>query len=156
MGNNHLRRSSIPKSATSLKKEPTYLNKDVTNLHSFEQENDDAKVIVNIRHLQYEYQCLSSWSKTEEKELWEFTRRLHRTTWRQVYESASKGKKKRGLAYTIIPRNQYPQTEFIRSLSPDVTLFELRVSKKMRVHGFRYKSVFYLCYLDREHKLVSR
>jgi hypothetical protein len=32
-------------------------------------------------------------------------------------------------------------------------IFELRINGKIRVHGFREKSVFYLCMLDREHRI---
>ena len=83
---------------------------------------------------------------------WNFNQRLHKMTWQQVYATASKDDK-RGLAYTVIPREKYGTNEFISNLDKEITLFELRVDGEMRVHGYRMNATFYLCFLDREHKI---
>ena len=49
----------------------------------------------------------------------------------------------------------YNENQFINNLSEDIKMFELRVDDKMRVHGFRIEQYFYLCYLDREHKICN-
>jgi hypothetical protein len=40
-------------------------------------------------------------------------------------------------------------------ISPDVKMYELDVGPKARVHGFFFSSVFYLVWLDREHKILK-
>jgi hypothetical protein len=39
------------------------------------------------------------------------------------------------------------------SISPDIGFFELRVSDKIRLHGFQSQSAFFLVMLDREHRV---
>lgn len=75
-------------------------------------------------------------------------------TWQDVYATASKDNK-RGLAYTVIPREKYGKNEFIASLDKDITMFELRVDNEIRVHGYRMNATFYLCFLDRDHKICK-
>ena len=106
--------------------------------------------------VQSTYQCFSDWSKTEMSKFWAFNDKLHKMTWNELYKSASKGKDKRGMAYTIMDRNLYKNMPFIKEISKDVTMFELRVDGEIRVHGFRSNSIFYLCLLDREHKISRK
>jgi len=43
--------------------------------------------------------------------------------------------------------------KILAGLSPEISLIELRVSQKMRVHGFQSQSAFFMVLLDREHKV---
>jgi hypothetical protein len=155
MGDKHLRRSIIPKSAANLPKEPSYINKDVTLLDSWKVEGDSAKVFVSIRFIQYSYQCFSEWSKPEMQSFWSFSEKIHNTTWRQVLQTSGKGENKSGFGYTPINIDNYPSEAFKKNLSPDITVFELRVTQKARVHGFRNRSVFYIFWLDKDHKICA-
>lgn len=112
-------------------------------------------VVLSLKHFQHEKQCFSDWAKKELSKFWDFNRRLHQMTWVQVYQTASKGADKRGMAYTIIPRQNYSGVAFIQKLSDDIKMFELRVDGEMRVHGFREKQFFHLCLLDREHAICD-
>lgn len=114
-----------------------------------------APVILTLVYFQHEKQCFSDWNKREMTKFWGFSRKLHQMSWLQVYETASKGADKRGMAYTVIPREKYIGVDFIKNLSDDINMFELRVDDKMRVHGFREKQFFHLCLLDREHKYCA-
>lgn len=116
---------------------------------------DNKPVILTIKHFQHERECFSDWEKKELSKFWDFSRRLHNMTWRDVYATASKGAGKRGLAYTIVPRNKYSRITFIKDLSSDIKMFELRVDNEMRVHGFREKQFFHLCVLDRTHSICA-
>jgi hypothetical protein len=117
---------------------------------------NDKCVLVCIKNLQSNYECFSDWSKADMGKFWDFNDQLHQKTWQQVYESASTGANKRGLAYTVISRDNYERVSaFVRSLSPEIHLFELRVDERMRVHGYRQKSVFYLCLLDKDHRITG-
>lgn len=128
-------------------------NTDV-NIDAFDKNGNNALVFISIKNIQHNYQCFSHWSKVEMSKFWNFNKRLHNMTWQQVYATASKNDK-RGLAYTEIPREKYGANEFISNLDKEITLFELRVDGDMRVHGYRMNATFYLCFLDREHKICS-
>ncbi len=114
--------------------------------------NDDF-VFISIKNVQPNFECFSDWTTPEMAKFWKFNHRLHETTWKQVYETASKGKEKRGFALTYINRDKYSTIPFIQGLSEDIRIFELRVDDTMRVHGFRVDNVFYLCLLDRTHRI---
>jgi hypothetical protein len=115
-------------------------------------EGNNAKVFVSIRFVQSDFQCFSDWEKQEMRAFWGFLEKLHEYTWTQVYGSGGKSDKT-GLAYTEMSIDQYPNTAFRNSLDPQITLFELRVDGEKRVHGFRNKSVFYICWLDKNHEI---
>lgn len=114
---------------------------------------DNEKVVLSLKHFQHNKECFSDWSKQELSKFWDFNGRLHQMTWRDIFLTASKGKDKRGLAYTIVSRKCYNGVEFIRNMSNDIAMFELRVDSVMRVHGFREKQLFHLCLLDRSHSI---
>lgn len=110
-------------------------------------------VFISIKNIQHKFECFSTWTSVEMTKFWNFNEKLHKTTWQQVYDTASKGKDKRSFALTYIKRTKYNSIPFIQELSEEIKMFELRVDNKMRVHGFRVGNVFYLCILDREHKI---
>jgi hypothetical protein len=127
----------------------------VTDSDVAEETGNDKRVLMCIKNLQPNYECFSDWSKTEMGKFWDFNEQIHQKTWQQVYESASIGAGKRGLALTRISRSRYEHIEFINSLSPEINMFELRIDDKIRVHGYRQKSVFYLCLLDKNHRITG-
>lgn len=144
----------LKKSVSSQDKETKYINKDAARLLQNIENGDDSKVIISFLHLQNSYQCFSEWSKQEMNDFWNFYTKVHEYTWTQIYASARKSNKN-GLAYTVIDKKMYPSPEFKTTLSEDITIFELRVNQKARVHGFRNKSVFYICWLDRNHQITK-
>ncbi|KAA6323513.1 hypothetical protein EZS27_027054 [termite gut metagenome] len=117
----------------------------------FEKEGDDKLIFVSIKNLQESFECFSDWNKKEMKKFWDFNRGIHKIRWDDLHKSG--GKEKTGWGYTLIPRDKYKRISFFETISKDKNIFELRVDNKMRVHGFREKSVFYLCVLDREHRI---
>jgi hypothetical protein len=149
------RSNFISSNATEKPTANKFINKHALKLDEFSQEGNNAFVFLSLKYLQHKTQCFSDWPNSEMGAFWSFNKSIHQTTWQNVYASSGK-KNKTGLAYTKIEIKQYPKTVFSQSLSEDITLFELRLNQKMRVHGFRHKSVFYLCWLDREHNLLSK
>lgn len=135
------------------KKERKFIknNTDV-NVDAFDKNGNNSFVFISIKNIQPNYQCFSEWTKSELSKFWNFNKKLHSMTWQQVYASASK-EDKRGLAYTVIPREKYGANEFMTILDKEIKMFELRVDGEMRVHGYRVNATFYLCFLDREHKI---
>tara|TARA_R110002033_G_scaffold107028_2_gene153724 strand:+ start:1479 stop:1949 length:471 start_codon:yes stop_codon:yes gene_type:complete len=155
MAKNHLTKSLIPKSATK-KNIPIYINKDATSLFDPNLEGDSAFVFTSLRHVQNDFQCFSEWSKQEMKDFWAFNSSIHEKTWSLVHGTSTKNKRnKSGVAMTHMSTDLYPNSEFKKKLSPDITLFELRVTRKIRVHGFRDKSIFFICWLDKDHSICK-
>jgi hypothetical protein len=135
-------------------KESKFIDKKALYLIDVDLEGNTSHVFVSLLHLQFDFQCFSSWSKPEMSLFWHFNKEIHSKSWQDVYSTARK-KNKTGLAYTIIPKGKYPNSVFTKNLSSDITTFELRVNQKIRVHGFRNKNVFYICWLDKNHDITQ-
>lgn len=119
-----------------------------------EQTGNDKRVFVSIKNIQHQYQCFSSWNKNDMNKFWAFNEKVHNMTWAQIFKTGGKNKKT-GIACTTIPRDRYKNIPFIKSLSKDISMIELRIDNKIRVHGFRINSVFYLCVLDKNHDITK-
>ncbi|WPU91273.1 hypothetical protein SNE25_18310 [Mucilaginibacter sabulilitoris] len=150
--NNNLKRSLIPQSASKVNTNPKFIDKNAALMKGWQSDGDKANVLISIKFIQHDFQCFSGWQKDEMNLFWDFSRRIHESTWSNIYSQSGK-LEKTGFGITNISRGQYPKSEFINSLSPDIGIVELRVSKKMRVHGFRFGAIFYLCFLDRNHEI---
>jgi hypothetical protein len=112
---------------------------------------------VNLKYYDPEFECFSEWTPDELKAFSEFIKKLKRLTWEQIYRSGGKRGDKTGLGYiphktrAVLPK--HPELDF---LNLDITFFELRITQKVRVHGFRVKSAFFLVWLDRNHRIYSQ
>lgn len=156
--NKHLIKSIVPQHDPNKNKEEkkSYINEDVTKLNDIEEDGDQKNIFVSLRFVEHSHQCFSDWSKTQMKAYWDFQVKAHNYTWQQVKDQATKNpKNKTGLAYTHIPSEKYPKDGIRIELSPDTTFFELRVNSAIRVHGFRSKAIFYICWLDKDHKICA-
>jgi hypothetical protein len=150
----HLNRSAIAQhNTTTFQSKTNYINKNAAVMNGWLEDGDKANIFVSIRFVQHEWECFSDWSKTEMKSFWAFVDKAHQYTWQNVRDQSRKTDKS-GLAYTIMTVKQYPDSEFKKSLDPDITIFELRVNEKARVHCFRDKAVCYVCWLDRNHRIA--
>jgi len=146
--------SLIPKTAAD-KSQNKYINKNAAFIHSYLEPGDEATVFISLRLLQNDFQCFSEWTKNEMDIFWEFNRDIHHLKWKELKQQGGKGQNKAGYAPTPISIAQYNKPAFTSTLDPNTTFIELRVSSKIRVHGFRDKSVFYICYLDRNHQICA-
>lgn len=152
MSKKHLNRSVLD---AYTKEESRFIGNDALPEEiDIEHTGNETKVILSIKYLQNGHQCFSDWSKVEMGKFWDFNKKLHNMTWRDVYSSARK-KEKTGMAFTKIPINNYPKSTFRSELSADITLFELRVDDCIRVHGFRDKRIFFMCWLDKDHIICN-
>lgn len=134
----------IPNSVTNKKDEKggTLLTIDECRIFGI-QGNMHDHPYVNLKYFDSNYECLSAWEKDELKLLSDFVQKISNSNWFDIQKSYTKHKDKRAL-----PRNNK-----IENVSPDITFFELRVSIKARVHGFRSANAFFLCWLDRNHQI---
>ena len=46
-----------------------------------------------------------------------------------------------------------PENSIKEKISKDISFYELRVSQKARVVGFRQNAVFFICWLERNHRI---
>ena len=150
----HNQRSHVPQFAADKPKKTTYINHDPQIMHGWSKLGNKATAFLSIRFVQKSYQCFSEWTKQDMDSFWSFVERLHNLTWEQILAGGGKGSDKTGLRYTPIPKEKYPSKIFIESLDPEIGFFELSLDMQRRVHGFRDKSIFYLCWLDRNHELT--
>lgn len=109
---------------------------------------------VSLKYYDPDHECFSAWQPGELKAFSEFIRKLGQVTWPMIYKSGGNVGDKVGFGYTPHKdRSKLPKHARLDELSPDITFFELRVTKGIRVHGFRVKAAFFLVWLDREHRI---
>lgn len=144
----------INKKVAGKKKQLNYLNNKEANLLGFVESGNSTPAYVYLKYFDSAFECFSDWKNDELKLFSNFVNKLRQTTWTDIYKSGGKKGSKKGFGYTIHKdRKVLPNQTLIKSLSEDITLFELRVSEVARVHGFRLKSAFVLIWLDRTHKI---
>ena len=148
--------SLIPKTAALKKNDKQYLNKNITQLDGWKNNDSNANILVSLRYVQNSFECFSSWSRDEMNLFWDFQERISNCTWREVYSTASKGAGKTGFAYTVTQKSDYSVVKSHGGLSADITLFELRLSEQARVHGFRHNALFYILWLDKDHRVFKQ
>jgi hypothetical protein len=152
--NKNKRSTLIPINAAENKTKNVYLNKNLTVLDSWKENGNQANIFLSLRFIQFDHQCFSEWGKEEMKKFWLFQEQLHNHSWQQLYSQSGKTQKT-GFGYTNIEKSQYPNSIFRNQLSDDITLFELRIDNKIRIHGFRHESFFYAFWLDKNHDLLK-
>lgn len=111
---------------------------------------------VNLKYYSPDRECISTWSTEELKSFSQFCTKIRQMTWPDIYRSGGSVGHKTGLGYT--PHKdvkKLPENAELKNLSQDITWFELRITEKVRVHGFRATDAFFLVYLDREHSIYS-
>lgn len=160
------KRQSVPQAAAKLadQGEAVYLSpleKKVFGLPSLAAKKKEAKKVeaephVSLRYFDPSFECLSEWTTDELKAFSGLIETIRFMTWNDIYKTAGKLGNKTGVGYTVHKDvSRLPTSKRLEKLSPDLTFFELRVSGKARVHGFRMKSVFFLVWLDRNHKVYK-
>ena len=126
----------IPNNAIPSEEGLTYLNRSEAKLLGFDEDGNKCNAYVYLKPYDHNFECFSSWTPSELKEFTDFVNRLRQCSWTNIYKSGG-GYKKTSFGYTI-HRNWdlLPNQKLRDTLSPDMTLFELRVSQKLRVHGY--------------------
>ena len=110
--------------------------------------------MVALKYYDPSFQCFSEWTPPELKAFSNFCKRITQSTWPDILSSGGKAGRKKGFGHTVHKnRSNLPKSSLLDKISEDIAFFELRVSKKSRVHGFRCASAFFLCWLDRNHEI---
>jgi len=142
---------------------PTALEKKVFGLLSAEKNGRRKTVFtefpyVVLRYFRPGFECFSAWGSVELKAFSNFVEVLGQQTWESVYRSGGKPGTKTGLGYTQYKIDEMKTgAEHLKAvsslLSEDVGFFELRLSDRVRVHGFQAQSAFFLVLLDKDHRV---
>lgn len=112
---------------------------------------------VALKYFDSSHQCFSEWDKSELKAFSDFLRKICQQNWSQIVASGGGSGNKKGLGYTPHKNpNILPNQNLVEKFSEDTSFFELRISQKARVHGFRIKSAFFLLWLDRNHDVYPK
>lgn len=151
--------AKIPKNASDKKsdgKEEVRLLPVEIAIHGFNKKDSELYSQVNLKYYDYLHECFSAWSQDELSDFSKFSNKLTKMTWRDIYRSAGSRGNKQGLGYTVHKnKKKLPKDGNIQGLSEDITLFELKINEKSRVHGFRSKGTFFLVWLDRNHQIYK-
>lgn len=151
----HKQSSFIPQYLPNKAAAPTaYINKSVAKMDDWKNEGNNANPFVSVRYIQSDFECFSQWNKIEMKTFYDFVEKLSSVTWQDVLSQSGKTDKT-GFGYTEMPIKRYPNTAFKKSLDPTITIFELRVTQKSRVHCFRDAFICYICWLDKDHRIST-
>ncbi len=143
----------INNKVANLDKPLQHLNNKEAGILGFDKDGNDSPAYVYFKYYDHKHQCLSEWSKDELVLFSAFVEKLRNTTWNDIYKSGS-SQNKTSFGYTICKQTtKLPNQDIVNALSEDTTFFELRVSQKARVHGFRAKTAFCLVWLDRNHEI---
>ena len=154
----------IPQKAARLPKQNlpnTYLTdieRKALGITTASGENGFHDPYVSLKYFRPSFECFSEWTHDELKALSRFIEKLRQTTWIDITtKTGGSIGQKTGLGYTTHKdRNKLPDLKDLNTIiSNDITFFELRVTDKARVHGFRVKSAFFLIWLDREHRIYA-
>jgi hypothetical protein len=164
-----LPKNKVNEEAKAVEKEgaaTTALEKKIFDLPSFKKDGardgpHNKNPYVVLKYFQKDWECFSAWTKEELGQFSNFLTTLGSHTWDSVYKSGGKGENKAGLGYTPYKVDEMKAggthvKKVLASLSPEIGLIELRVSQKMRVHGFQSQSAFFMILLDREHKVFPQ
>lgn len=86
---------------------------------------------------------LEDWQGDELRSLISTLKDLGRMTWREIQQL--KG-------FKIVDQTTFSK-ELPRNISPDVTIYECRVSKRARIFGHRSKNQYNIVWFDRNHEV---
>lgn len=118
---------------------------------------DNSSPYLVLKCFKADYECFSKWNQNELKAFSKFNEELMECSWEQIFKMGGKSGSKTGLGYTKLKnKSKLPNQQFVKELSPDIDFFELRVTQKARVHGFRIKSAFFLVWLDKDHRMSKK
>jgi hypothetical protein len=113
---------------------------DAANLASM----SDGMLSVSFKYYARSFECLSAWQKEDLKGLSAWFERMAKQTPAAV-KSAPTCHKHMGASKRQVPRG----------LSPDISIYGLRVGQKQRVHGAFVQDNFFVIWLDRNHGFHS-
>lgn len=116
---------------------------------------DNSHPYVNLKYYDPSFECFSDWNPQELKKFSSFCTKISKYTWQQLKQSGGSLGNKNNFGMTLHKdKGKLPNPKILNHISEDISFFELRIDKGIRVHGFRAKSAFFLVWLDRGHSVL--
>lgn len=106
---------------------------------------------VALKYFDAGFECFSAWQPDELRDFTKFIGKLSQCTWDTIHKHD--GLKMKPIDIKTVRAGGAHLQKVLDSVSKDLTLFELRVTQEMRVHGFRLLDAFFLVLLDRGHRI---
>ncbi len=100
---------------------------------------EDSGVHLNLRYYDKKHQCFSEWSKKDLKKFSSLAKELRERTRTQVDN--------------VCTPNKGESATPPKELDPSFKMVHWELGKKARVHGVLHKNIFFLIFLDRNHKI---
>lgn len=123
------------------------IEKEIIGLAYDGESSDNRQAYIALKYFDKNFECFSEWSSDELSCFSNFVDKINKLTWKEI-------KCHSGLRLKDIDNAQcLPNNDIKEKLSKDITFCELRVNQKARVVGFRRNSIFFLCWLDRNHRI---
>lgn len=101
--------------------------------------------VFSFKHVSENHCLLSDWQSAELIDLIKMFKTMESLTWNQVHSH-------KGLEYKQINNPKYPLP---KTVSPDITICEVRACQKKRVFGYRIDNVFCVIWFDRNHEVCA-
>ena len=108
-----------------------------------------AGVSISLKYYDSSCECFSKWQQQELKGFSALINKIAQLAVNQLKSGTKYCDMHDGLSK--LKRFQRPD-----NISPDIPLYELKVTEKARIHGFFIESVFFLLWLDREHACFKK
>jgi hypothetical protein len=120
------------------------------------EKDNNSEPHVSFKYYDSKYQCIAEWNTSELKAFTGFINKVNESDWPMIMKSGGSAGTKTGLGFTKHKdESKHPSSLIRDKISEDINFFELRVTKKARVHGFRSLNTFFLVWLDRNHKMFK-
>jgi hypothetical protein len=134
----------LPEEIAQKERKTIYLSPSEANYLGLPAE--DLPAHISLKYFDGSYECFSVWQQRELRAFTKFIEKLREHNWEDVKKTA-------GFGYAEHNRQHLPRKRILTLISPETTIFELRVTQTARVHGFKIQSVFFLVWLDRNHQI---
>lgn len=108
-----------------------------------EENYDNKKGRIAFSSVSHSQCPISDWQGEELKSLIETFKNIESLSWKEIMiDSGLKWERNKNIAIPL--PNDFPQ---------DANLCSMRVSKKMRIYGYRAQEYFYIVWFDRNHEV---
>jgi len=129
--------------------ENTKINKIILGMSDIGNSSNNFQAYIALKYYDKSFECLSEWDKDELVCLSNTIEKINKMNWNQIHTDG-------GLRYKSIDDSKdIPLNNIKRIISKDIKFYELRVNQKARIVGFRIESTFFLCWLDRNHRICK-
>lgn len=140
-------RKTINAKTTINEKDKIKIENTILGLSNYGDSSDNKKGYIALKYFDKNFECFSEWTPDELSCFSNFVDKINQLEWKEI-------KRHKGLAMKDIDNaNGIPNNYIKEQISKDITFCEFRVTQKARVVGFRSNAVFFLCWLDRNHRI---